>query len=396
MASRGIKDKVAIIGMGCTRFGELWDQGPDDLAIDAAYEALEDAGIEQKDIDAYWLGSLYTYVCGMPLATALKTQFKPVTRVENLCATGAEAVRNACYAVASGAYDIAMAIGVEKLKDSGLSGIDASLAIARPDGTHPDISAPGAFSMLAPAYFKKYGIDPKTGKEVLARIAWKNHKNGALNPKAQYRKEVSMEQILKSPIIAEPLGVMDCSGVSDGAAAAIIVRTEDAKKYRPDPMYVKGLSICASNEVSGLYSDYDFTTLPETYHAAIDAYKQAGIKNPREEISLAEIHDCFTPTELILYEDLGFSERGKAWQDVLNGFFDLNGPLPVNPDGGLKSFGHPIGASGIRMLYEVYKQFQGKAESRQIKNPKIGLTHNIGGFPYKGVVSVTVVGKELG
>ncbi|KFI38249.1 acetyl-CoA acetyltransferase, partial [Peptococcaceae bacterium SCADC1_2_3] len=324
------------------------------------------------------------------------SQYKPVTRIENLCGTGTDAFRNACYAVASGAYDMAMAIGVEKLKDSGLSGLDISSITSRPDGTAPDITAPAAFSFLAPAYFKRYGLDSKKGKEVLARIAWKNHKNGALNPKAQYRKEVPMEQILKSPMIAAPLGIMDCSGICDGSAAAIIVRAEDAKKYRSDPVYVKGLAVSTGPEAGGLYPDYDFTTLRETYFAGQDAYRQARIKNPREEVSMAEVHDCFTPTELIVYEDLGFSERGKAWQDVLNGFFDLDGPLPVNPDGGLKSFGHPIGASGIRMLYEMYKQLQGKAGPRQIKNPKVGMTHNIGGMPWKAVTAVTIIGKELG
>ncbi|HAG09593.1 MAG TPA: acetyl-CoA acetyltransferase [Desulfotomaculum sp.] len=390
-----ISDKVAVIGMGCTRFGEFWDKGADDLLVEAAYEAIEDAGIEPKDIEAYWFGTMFG-TSSLPLALALKSQFKPVTRVENLCGTGTEAFRNACYAVASGAYDIAMAIGVEKLKDSGLSGLDISDITYRSDGTAPDITAPAAFSFLAPAYFKKYGIDAKKGKEVLARIAWKNHKNGALNPKAQYRKEVPMEQILKSPMIAAPLGIMDCSGICDGSAAAIIVRAEDAKKYRPDPVYVKGLAVATGPEAGGLYPDYDFTILRETYFAGQDAYRQAGIKNPREEVSMAEVHDCFTPTELIVCEDLGFSERGKAWQDVLDGFFDLDGPLPVNPDGGLKSFGHPIGASGIRMLYEMYKQLQGKAGPRQIKNPKIGLTHNIGGMPWKAVTAVTITGKELG
>jgi acetyl-CoA C-acetyltransferase len=390
-----IIDKVAIIGMGCTRFGEFWDKGYEDLLVEAAYEAIEDAGIEPKDIEAYWFGTMFG-VSSLPMALALKSQYKPVTRIENLCGTGTDAFRNACYAVASGAYDMAMAIGVEKLKDSGLSGLDISDITYRPDGTAPDITAPAAFSFLAPAYFKRYGLDSKKGKEVLARIAWKNHKNGALNPKAQYRKEVPMEQILKSPMIAAPLGIMDCSGICDGSAAVIIVRAEDAKKYRSDPVYVKGLAVSTGPEAGGLYHDYDFTTLRETYFAGQDAYRQARIKNPREEVSMAEVHDCFTPTELIVYEDLGFSERGKAWQDVLNGFFDLDGPLPVNPDGGLKSFGHPIGASGIRMLYEMYKQLQGKAGPRQIKNPKVGMTHNIGGMPWKAVTAVTIIGKELG
>lgn len=389
-----IRDKVAIIGMGCTSFGEHWDKSANDMLVEAAYEALGDAGLAPGDIQAYWLGTCASGWAGISLSEPLKIQYRPVTRVENFCATGTDAFRNACYAVASGAYDIAMAIGVEKLKDSGYSGL--VITPLPGDGTAPNYSAPAAFSLLAPAYFKKYGLDPETGKKVLARIAYKNHKNGALNPKAQFRKEVPMEKILKSPIVAAPLGVMDCSGVADGSAAAIIVRTGDAHKYRKDPIYVKALSVVCGPGHGAMHQDFDFTSIRETYHAGLDAYKQAGVTDPRKEISMAEVHDCFTPTELVIYEDLGFSGRGKAWQDVLNGVFDLDGELPVNPDGGLKSFGHPIGASGLRMLYEMYLQLRGQAGPRQIDNPKLGLTHNLGGFPWEAVCSVCIVGGELG
>lgn len=393
MSKRGICDKVAVVGMGCTRFAEHFDKSLDDLLVEAAYEAFEDAGIEPSDVEAAWFGTLMSGYSGSTLSSALKTQYIPVTRVENLCASGSEAFRNACYAVAAGVYDVVLAIGGEKLKDSGYSGL------ARPnpanDGTTPNISAPAAFSFLAPAYFNKYGLDPEKGKEVLTRIAWKNHYNGSLNPKAQFRKEVSLEDISKSPIVASPFGIMDCSGVADGAAAAIIVRAEDAHKYRKDPMYVKALSIAAGPGDGRLKQDFDFTSINENVAAATAAYKEAGITNPREEIHLAEVHDCFTATELVIYEDLGFSERGQGWKDVMDGSFDLKGRLPVNPDGGLKSFGHPIGASGIRMLYEMYLQFQGKAGKRQLDNPKIGLTHNLGGHPTHCVSFVSIVGKEL-
>ncbi|MCF6095300.1 acetyl-CoA acetyltransferase [Microaerobacter geothermalis] len=393
MSKKGICDQVAVIGMGCTRFAEHWDKSVDDLLVEAAYEAFDDAGIAPTDIDAAWLGTMDSGYAGMTLSGALKTQYIPVTRVENMCATGSEAFRNACYAVASGAYDLVLAIGVEKLKDSGYSGLVLN---EKPgDGTALNITAPAAFSFIAPAYFNKYDIDPKQGKEVLTRIAWKNHKNGSLNPKAQYRSEVPMEKIAKSPMVAAPLGVMDCSGVADGAAAAIIVRTEDARKYRKDPMYVKALSIAAGPGDGRLRQDFDFTSIRENIAAATDAYRQAGITNPRKQIDMAEVHDCFTPTELVIYEDLGFSQRGHGWKDVLNGVFDLDGELPVNPDGGLKSFGHPIGASGLRMLYEMYLQFQGRAGKRQLSDPKIGLTHNLGGFPWQCVSFVSIVGKEL-
>jgi acetyl-CoA C-acetyltransferase len=311
-----------------------------------------------------------------------------------MCATGSEALRQACYAVASGAFDIAMAIGVEKLKDSGYSG----LVINNPpnDGTQGSMTAPASFSLLAPAYFKKYGLDPDKGKDVLTRIAWKNHKNGAKNPKAQFQKEVSLEAIKNSPKIADPLGIMDCSGVSDGSASAIVVRAEDAHKYCKNPIYIKALSLIAGPAEGPLSQDYDFTTFREVVATAKDAYAQAGITNPREQISMAEVHDCFTPTELVLYEDLGFSPRGTAWQDVMDGFFDLEGKLPVNPDGGLKSFGHPIGASGLRMMYEMWLQMRGEAGPRQIKNPKVGLTHNLGGAPGRCVSFVSVVGSQVG
>ncbi len=393
--ARGIKDKVAVIGMGCTKFGEWWDKSPSDLMVEAAYEAYESAGIDPKQIDACWLGTLSSGNAGVFLSGALKLDYVPVSRIENFCASGSEAFRNACYAVASGACDVAMAIGVEKLKDSGYSGL-TNTGSGDTDGTEPNISAPGSFALLAPAYFHKYGVDPETGKEVLSRIAMKNHANGAKNPRAQYRKAVTMEACKTSPLVASPLGVMDCSGVSDGSAAAIIVRAEDAHKYTDKPMYVKALSIASGPGDGQFDPEFDFTTITENVRAAKMAYEEAGITHPREQISMAEVHDCFTPTELVIYEDLGFSPRGQAWKDVMEGFFDLDGKLPVNPDGGLKSFGHPIGASGLRMLFEMWLQLRGEAGPRQIKNPKIGLTHNLGGRPWKCVAFVGVVGSELG
>jgi acetyl-CoA C-acetyltransferase len=390
MASNGIKDRVAIVGMGCTPFGEHWDKGPEDLLIDAAKDAYQSAGVDPDQVDAYWLGTMGSGVSGLMLSEALKIPYKPVTRLENMCATGSEAIRNAAYAVASGAYDLVMAIGVEKLKDSGYSG----LIMSNPpnDGTHSSMTAPATFSLLAPAYAKKYGVDEAELKQVLARIAWKNHKNGAKNPKAQFRKEVPMETITKSPPVAGMLGIFDCSGVSDGSAAAILCRAEDAHKYSKHPIFIKALSF-AAGPAEGYYSqDYDFTTFPEVVASSQDAYKQAGVKDPRAEVSMAEVHDCFTPTELVLMEDMGFSPRGQGWKDVLAGRFDGDGPQPVNPDGGLKSFGHPIGASGLRMMYEMWLQLRGEAGPRQIKDPKLGLTHNLGGAPGRCVSFVSIVG----
>jgi acetyl-CoA C-acetyltransferase len=391
MASKGIKDRVAIVGMGCTPFGERWDKSASDLLVDSAKEAYASAGVEPDAVDAYWLGTMGSGTSGLLFSEALKIHYKPVTRLENMCATGSEAIRNAAYAVASGAYDLVMAIGVEKLKDSGYSGLVGS----RPpdDGTAPTMTAPAMFSLLAPAYAKKYGVDEGELKNVISRIAWKNHVNGAKNPKAQFRKEVPMEKIQSSPRVAGMFGIFDCSGVSDGSAAAVLCRAEDAHKYTDKPIFIKALSFTAGPAEGAYSQDYDFTTFQEVVASARDAYDQAGVTNPREEISMAEVHDCFTATELVLMEDLGFSQRGQGWKDVLDGRFDGDGPQPVNPDGGLKSFGHPIGASGLRMMYEMWLQLRGEAGPRQIKNPKLGLTHNLGGQPGRCVSFVSVVGK---
>lgn len=393
MASKGIRDRVAIVGMGCTRFGEHWDHSASDLLVEAALEACASARIERQEIDAYWMGTLTSGLSGLMLSEPLKTGYRPITRVENFCATGSEAIRNAAYAVACGAYDLVMAIGVEKLKDSGYSGLASSAGIPT-DGTQSSMTAPATFSLLAPAYSKKYGLDPQTLRQVLTRIATKNHANGARNPKAQYQRAVPAERVENAPTVAGMLGVFDCSGVSDGAAAVLLCRSEDAHRYTGQPLFLKGLSFIAGPADGAKRQDYDYTTFPEVVASAADAYSQAGVRDAREEISLAEVHDCFTPTELVLMEDLGFSGRGNAWRDTLDGRFDLDGAQPVNPDGGLKSFGHPIGASGLRMMYELWLQFRGEAGKRQLPSPKLGLTHNLGGAPGRCVSFVSVVGPH--
>ena len=394
MASRGIKDKVAIVGMGCTAFGEHFDRSASDLLVEAATDAMSSAGVEKKDVDAYWLGTMFSGLAGLTLSEALKTDYKPVTRLENMCATGSDSFRNAAYAVASGAFDLVMAVGVEKLKDSGYSG----LVIPTPpsDGTESSMTAPAMFSLLGPAYCEKYGVDEEKMKDVISRIAWKNHVNGAKNPKAQFRKEVPLEVIKNSPPIAGMFGVFDCSGVSDGAAAAVLCRAEDAYKYTDKPIFLKAMSVAAGPNEGFMNQDYDFTTFQEVVASCKDAYQQAGVTNPREEISMAEVHDCFTATELVLMEDMGFSERGQAWKDCEEGRFDGDGAQPVNVDGGLKSFGHPIGASGLRMMYEMFLQLRGEAGERQIDNPKLGMTHNLGGQPGRCVSFVSIVGNKPG
>ncbi len=396
----GIKDKIAIIGMGCTKFGERWDAGAEELIVEAFQECLADSGLEKNDIEAAWFGTCLEEVnvgkTAMPLATSLRLPMIPVTRVENYCATGSEAFRGACYAVASGAYDICLALGVEKLKDAGYGGLPNPGSNA---GTlvwqwWPNLSAPGAFAQLASAYTSKYNISDQDLKRAMAHVSVKSHDNGLLNPKAHLQKKITEEQVLSSPIIAHPLGLYDCCGVSDGAACAIVTTPEIAKKMgKKDFISVKALQIALSSGQEAGFNDWDGDHFMTTSKCSIKAYEEAGIKNPREEISMMEVHDCFSITELVTMEDLHISKRGEAVKDIMDGVYDLDGKIPCQVDGGLKCFGHPIGASGIRMLYEMYLQLHGRAGKRQLDNPKNGLTHNLGGFPFQNICSVSIIGK---
>ena len=396
MASHGIKDQVAIVGMGCTSFGEHWDKSLDDLIIEAAQKATKSAGIETDLIDAYWFGTSQSAASGIALATPLRLSGKPVTRVENYCATGSESLRQACYAVASGAYDSAMALGAEKVKDSGYQGLNAFPIPT--DGTNRTLTAAAMFSLILPAYAKRYEVDEDELRYVIARIAQKNHFNGSRNELAQFRREVSAEKICEMPSIGGRLSGMGCAGVACGAGAALVVRAGDAHQDTDKPLYVKALSVVAGDSSGLVDPDFDFTTLPECATAAKDAYAQAGIENPRKELAMAEVHDCFTPTEMILMEDLGFCEKGTAWQEVLDGSFDIDGEMPVNTDGGLKAFGHPVGASGLRMFYETWLQLRSEAPSYRsvsLEKSKQALVHNLGGYPGEMVSFVGIVGSEV-
>ena len=390
----GIKEKVAIIGMGCTRFGERFDASREDLILEAVQEALDGAGLTLDDIDAFWFGSFYE-MHGTALSSVLKPNFKPVTRIENNCCTGSDTLRNAAYAVASGEYKVVMAIGMDKLKDNGYSGNPFPHTYR--DNTEPSFGGPASFSLLVPAYAEKYGVSYEDMREAMAKVSWKNHHNGALNPKALYRKETPIEQIRKSPMICEPyLSIMDCSGVSDGAACAILTSAENAHNYKSEPMYIRAAEIVASSGVGMFETSYDYTTVLEAEVASQRAYEKAGITDPSEQLDLVELHDCFTITEIVLYEALGLSKRGEGWKDALAGKYEIGGKLPVNTDGGLKAMGHPVGASGIRMVYESWLQFHGLAGKRQLENPKLGMAHCLGGKPWNNVNSVIIVGKELG
>ena len=397
MAS-GIKDKVAILGMGCSKFGERWDTSPDDLMVEAYIEALDDAGIEPNQLDAAWfshhIDDIGAGKGGTPMSIALRLPNISVTRVENYCASGSEAFRGAVYAVAAGAADIAIALGMEKLKDTGYGGLPATNYGTFGPQIGPSGSAPGNFAQLGSAYRAKHGVSAEDMKRAIAHVSVKSHANGAKNPKAHLQKEVTEEQVLNAPMIAEPLGLFDCCGVSDGAAAAIVTTPEIAKSLGKDNLIsVKALQLSVSNGLESHHNTWDGSYFHTVRIAAKKAYAEAGITKPREEVSMMEVHDCFSVTELVTMEDLFISEEGQAVKDVMDGFYDADGPVPCQIDGGLKCFGHPIGASGLRMLYEMYLQLQGRADKRQLKNPSIGLTHNLGGQPANNVCSVAIIGS---
>ncbi len=394
----GIKDRVAIIGMGCTAFGERWDAGPEDLRVEAFEEAIADAGIDRAQIEAAWVGNALDDInvgnSALPLAHALRLETIPVSRVENMCATGTEALRAATYAVASGAVDFALALGVEKLKDTGYGGLPLKTKGLANDLWMPYGSAPGTFAQLAGAYTARHRVDPSDLKRAMAHVSWKSHQNGALNAKAHLQKPVDMERILSAPMIADPLGLFDCCGVSDGAACAIVTTPEIARSLgRANPVTVKAIQLSASNGWEMQYGAWDGASVRNTQVAARRAYAEAGITDPRAELSLTEVHDCFSVTELVTMEDLGLSDEGRAITDILDGRYDAGGALPCQIDGGLKCFGHPVGASGLRMAYEVYTQLEGRAGERQRGTVDLGLTHNLGGSPFNSVAAVSILGR---
>ena len=396
----GIRDKVAIIGMGCTRFGERWDMGGEELMVEAFTECIKDSGLEKNDIQAVYLKSCSDLInvgkAAVPLSTSLRLPFIPVTRVENYCASGTESFRGAVYAVASGAYDICLSMGVEKLKDTGYGGLPGG---GSSSGSllwlwWPNLTAPGAFAQLASAYAAKYGIKDQDLKRAMAQVSVKSHENGVLNPKAHLRKKVTIDQVMAAPIIAHPLGLFDCCGVSDGAACAIVTTVEKAREMGfKNPVTVKALQVALSSGEEIAFNSWDGDHFMTTDKCSTKAYEEAGITNPREEISMMELHDCFSITELVTYEDMHISERGQPWKDSLDGFYNMDGKVPCQVDGGLKCFGHPIGASGLRMIYEMYLQLLGRAGERQLENPQYGLTHNLGGFPAQNVCAISILGR---
>ena len=394
----GIKDRVVILGMGCSRFGERWDADAEDLMVEAYNEAVADAGIDVTDIGAAWFStSMEEQGVGksaIPLAQALRLPNIPVSRMENLCASGTDAFRGAVYAVAAGAVDIALALGSEKLKDTGYGGLPQRTRGKVNDLFWANQSAPGAFAQLASAYRAKHRVDRADLKRAMAHISVKSHDNATRNPKAHLRNRIDIETVLKAPMVAEPLGLYDCCGVSDGAACAIVTTPEIAEGLgKKDPVAIKAIQLAVSNGSEMQGNSWDGSYFPTARAAAVRAYREAGIENPREQLDLIEVHDCFSITELVTLEDLYISKEGEGVTDVLEGFYDAEGRIPCQIDGGLKCFGHPVGASGLRMIYELYLQMNGRAGDRQLgRDIQFGLTHNLGGQPMSNVCSVAILG----
>ena len=395
----GIKDKVAILSMGCSRFGERWDVGQEELMVEAYVEALTRAGIEPSEIGAAWYSSHYDDIgsgkAGTPMAQALRLPNIGVTRVENFCAGGTEAFRGAVYAVASGAVDIALAVGVEKLKDTGFAGLPLASRGTFAPMCLPTHSNPGNFAALARAYQARYNVSRDDLKRAMAQTSVKSHANGAKNPNAHLRKAITAEQAINAPLLAEPIGLFDCCPVSDGAACAIVTTPEIARSLGKGPaVTVKAVKIVTSNGWEAQQAHWNGAHIHTARIAARAAYEEAGITDPVCQISFTEVHDCFSITELVTLEDLGIVEPGTAWREMLNGRFDADGASPCQIDGGLKCFGHPVGASGLRMLYEAWLQLTGGAGDRQLGSPSRALTHNLGGAPAQNVCSITILGAN--
>ena len=381
---------VAIIGIGITQFGELWDKSFRQLIAEAGSKAIFDAGITGKEIDAMYVGSMSSgRFVGQEHVGALVADVSgfshmhiPSTRVEGACASGGLAVRQGYLSIASGVNDIVIVGGIEKMNDVGGESATETLATAADQEWEAFFGTtfPGLYAMIAKRHMYEYG----TTKEQLAQVAVKNHANGALNPNAQYKKPISIEYAINATIVADPLGLMDCSPVSDGAASIVLCAADIAKKYTKKPINIIGSG--QGSDTLALHARRDICTLDATVYAGKMAYKQAKIAP--KEINVAEVHDCFTIAEICAIEDLGFVKKGEGGKAIENKITTLDGSLPVNTSGGLKSKGHPVGATGVAQIVEITQQLRGEAEKRQVKNARIGLTHNVGGSGATCVVHI--------
>jgi acetyl-CoA C-acetyltransferase len=380
---------VAIIGVSQTKFGELWDDSFRDLITDAGLGAIKDAGIEGGDLEAMYVGNMSAglFVQQEHIASLIADHAGltpiPCARIEAACASGGLALRNGIMAVASGFHDIVISAGVEKMTDV----VDPTPAIATASDqeweAQQGVTFPSLYAMMARRHMHEFG----TTREQLAMVSVINHKNAAKNSRAQYPMEVSIEQVMNSTMVADPLRLLDCSPISDGAAAAILCPAEDAKKYTDTPIYVK-----ASAQSSGSLALHDrkkLTTIDATVNAARKAFQMADM-TPKN-IDMVEVHDCFSINGILAIEDIGFVEKGKGGQAIEDGMTQLDGKIPVNPSGGLKARGHPLGATGIAQAAEIVWQLRGEAGKRQINNAEVGMTHNIGGTG--GTAAVHILSK---
>ncbi|MHA1409002.1 MAG: thiolase domain-containing protein [Candidatus Odinarchaeia archaeon] len=371
--------KIAVAGVGITKFGKHENKTGRELFAEAVDLALKDSDIETKEIEAVFIGNFTADLfehqghLGPLMANYAGLTGLPTTRFESACASGGAALRQGIFSILSGLYDVVLVAGVEKMTDLPTSDVTDALAVAADDIFEAGIGAtfPGEYAMIAKAHMDKYG----TTREQLAEVAVKNHHNAMFNPNAHFQKEITIEKALNAPMIAWPLGLFDCSPISDGAAALILTREEIARKYTDTPIYIVG-SGQASDTVS-LFEREELTSLKASRLAARKAYKTA--KVTPKDIDFAEVHDCFTIAEIIAVEDLGFFKPGEGGHAVENGLTQLNADITINASGGLKAKGHPVGCTGVAQAVEAVIQLRGEAGKRQVKNAEIGLTHNVGG-----------------
>ncbi|MDL2246954.1 thiolase domain-containing protein [Methanobrevibacter sp. OttesenSCG-928-K11] len=381
---------VAIIGVSQTKFGELWDASFRQLIADAGLQAISDSGIEGADIDSMFVGNMSSglFVQQEHIAALISDHMGlnpvPCSRVEAACASGGLALRQGFTAVASGLNDIVIAAGVEKMTDV----VDPTPAIATASDqeweAQQGATFPSLYAMIAKRHMYEYG----TTREQLAQFSVVNHKNGKNNPNAQFPFEISVDQVLNASVVADPLTLLDCSPVSDGAAAIVMCPAEDAHKYSDTPIYIKA-SAQASGSIT-LHDRKDITTIESTKVAAKKAYDMAGVTN--KDIDLTEVHDCFSINGILAIEDLGFAKKGDGGKVVEEGQTEIDGDCPINPSGGLKSRGHPLGATGIAQAAEVVWQLRGDAGKRQVEGAEIGMTQNIGGTG--GTVAIHILGRD--
>jgi acetyl-CoA C-acetyltransferase len=381
---------VAVIGVGLTKFGELWDKSFRQLIAEAGSKAILDAKIEGKDIDALYVGSMSSgrfidqeHIGALVAEVSGVSHLHiPATRVEGACASGGLAVREGYLSIASGINDVVVVGGIEKMNDVGGTEATDILAAASDQEWEAFFGAtfPGIYAMIATRHMYEYG----TTKEQLAQVAVKNHANGSHNPYAQYQSPISLESAMKATMVAYPLGLLDCSPVSDGAASVVLCAAEKAKKYTDKP--IKIIASGQASDTLALHGRRDICTLDATVHAAKMAYKQANL-TPKD-IDFAEVHDCFTIAEICAIEDLGFIEKGKGGTAVENKITTIDGQIPINTSGGLKAKGHPVGATGVAQIVELVMQLRNEAGKRQVKDAKIGLAHNVGGSGATCVVHI--------